>query len=632
MTAPDAHSRRIPLWIWGIMVGLSGIVPITFVWAKYFPPPGTVSTGIHGVDGAVFITCMRMFDTGFFSPFANCRSPLGTHSSAYFAAPFFWMYGILGSLGRAFRLDEVLLLGLANGLGGFLYLLAVYLFLREAFPKQANLAFLLFALAGGPGGVLYIITWLLGVQASPLFEDYFYRYALQQLFEGARLSPVLAMSRLYYTASMACCVAALTCFLKSFRVEARRNTALSMMWLFLGTFINLRYGPMAWAILALYLLADRARALRDRFRLGATLVVPVILAGGLGWLMLRRSPMYIEGATTYVRTHMWFSTFLSAVLFHLAVVPRQTMLGTRTLPRIARLCAYAGVGYLVAYFVLYVLYNAYYGNLWRCLDVTSAIRISDWALAGAGIGILWNLLRPGPPASRSDASLHGWITLWLLAFLTVGISAFGQGWFLRFCPERVMIFLGLPIAILAALGIEEWRRTRPRMARLLLGTMIGCGICAIAVASACFQGVLGHRPGKGPYGYAHCELMNQADADALQSLPGGVVLTPVTYGPSFGDVLAQRPNTSVVFGFGSVNLSDRDQGASKADCRTFFAGTTSETVRKAIVDDWCVDYVYCPDSHPVDPDVVTTLQQTPWLEEVTRCGNAMLFRVLRAHE
>ncbi len=623
----NRDARRIPLGIWLLMIGLSSILPFTFAWIAYFPPQGTVPTGIHGVDGSVFVACMRMFSTGFFSPFANCHSALGTHASAYFAAPFFWMYGVAGSVGRALHCNEFMALGIANGIGGFLYLLAVYLFLREAFPKHANLAFVLFTLAGGPGGVLYIVTGLLGLHGAPRFEEYFYRYALYQLFEGARPSPILTMPRLYYTVSLACCFGALACVVRARRTGSIAAHSIAAGLFFIGTLVNLRYGPMAWGILVLYLVVDARRGVWERLRLGLGFAIPVAIAWLLGWLVLQRSPAYIEGATTYIRTHMWLSPFLSAFLFHLAVVPGQVLRSVRPLERFARVASYGALGYLGAYFVLYILYSAYYGNVWLCLDVTSAIHISDPALIGALLGMGWACRKRPVSALSDEERMMGWAALWLVACLAISISAFFQGWFIRFVPERGMVFLGVPIAVCAAAGIANMRQKRPSVASALIAAMIVCGVCAIGVASLCFQGVLGHRPGHGPYGYTHCELVTQADADAMNTIPGGVVLTPVTYGPSMGDVLAQRPSTSVVFGFGSVNLSDRDQGDSKRDCERFFDKTSSTQIRKAIVDDWCVEYVYCPDSHPVDADVVAQLRQTPWLEPVVEKGNAAVFRV-----
>jgi hypothetical protein len=630
MNATAAPERTgTPWWVWAIMIALPAIMPLTFLWIAYFPPLGTTPTGIHGVDGAVFINCMRMFETGFYTPFANCHAPLGTYSSAYFAAPFFWMYGFLGALGRLIHVNEFLLLGIANGVGGFLYLLAAYFFLRTAFPKQANLAFALFALAGGPGGVLYIVTWLLGLHQAPQFEPYFYRYALYQLFEGARPSPILAMPRLYYTVSMACCLAAIACFIKS--EDTRHKTAAALL-LFLGTLVNLRYGPMSWGVIVLYLIVNADRSLRGRMRAAMAMLAPVALAWAIGWWMLRRSPAFVEGATEHIRTHMWLSPFISAMLFHLIVVPRQAALGIRPLRGIARVASSAALGYLAAYTILYVLYSAYYGNVWLCLDVTSAMRISDPSLLGAVAGALWSIARHRGMTLTADVEKvrTGWISLWMLSFLCIAISAFGQGWFLRLVPERAMIFLALPFAVLAAKGLQEWRATRPRLAISLLAVMLVCGLCAIGVASACFQGPLGHRPGQSPYGGAHCEIMNKADADLLARIDGGVVLTPVTYGPSFGDVLAVRPNTGVVYGVGSVSLEDRDPAAAKEDTDAFFSKGCDEFLRRKFVEQWCVRYVYCPDSHPVDGNVLEDLRRTPWLEEVGVSGKAVLFKVRSA--
>ena len=630
MNAAAAPERTgTPWWVWAIMIVLPAIMPLTFLWIAYFPPPGTTPTGIHGVDGAVFITCMRMFDTGFYTPFANCHAPLGNHSSAYFAAPFFWMYGVLGALGHLIHANEFLLLGIANGLGGFLYLLAAHFLLRTAFPRQANLAFALFALSGGPGGVLYIVTWALGLHDAPQFEAYFYRYALYQLFEGARPSPILAMPRLYYTVSMACCLGAIACFLKSARNPSQGPLAAAAVLLFLGTFINLRYGPMAWAVIVLYLIADANRTLREKINAAVTMLVPVLIAWAVGWWMLHRSPAYIEGAIKHIRTHMWLSPFISAMLFHMAVVPRQAILGTRALPRMARIASSAALGYLASYGILYVLYNAYYGNLWLCLDVTSAMRISDVSLLGAAAGAVWSIARHRAPQMQGDAESVrlGWVSLWLLCFLSVAVSAFGQGWFLRLVPERAMIFFAVPFAVLAARGIQEWRAIRPRLAAALMILMLVCGLSAIGVASACFQGPLGHRPGKGPYGYAHCELMNTADADLLAKIDGGVVLTPITYGPSFGDVLAIRPDTSVTYGFGAINLADRDPAPATEGIAAFFSEGCEESFRRQFAEQWCVKYVYCPDSHPVSQDVLQELRNTPWLQEVAASDSAVLFKV-----
>jgi len=625
----DKQRQRapIPMWVWAVMIVLSSIPPLTHYWIAHFPPAGTVPTGLHGGDSAVFIHCMRMFDTGFFSPYANCHAEHGTHSAAYFAAPFFWMYGLLGTLGRALGLDAFQALGWVNGVGGFAYLLAAYVFLRQAFPKQANLAFALFALAGGPGGVLYVLTGLFGLHHSPNFEAYFERFAHYQLFEGAGLMPTLAMTRLYYTLPLAGCLWALTLLLKRQEDGSRHAHAAAMLLLFVATLVNLRFGPMAWGVFALYLMADARQPVAHRLRLGIMTAAPVALAWLLGALVLRNNPAYVAGALATVRTHIWLSPFIAATIFHLAVVPQEVVRGTRSLPRFMRACAWGTLGYLAAYLVLYAAYNAYYGNVWRCLDFSSAKCVSDWALLGAVAGVVFAFRRPSGAPSEEPAPC--WMALWLLLFLAVGISAFGQGWFLRLAPQRLVVFLPLPLAVATARGIQRVQAGRPRLASALVAVMVACGLCSIAVASACFQGPLGHRPGHGPFAWTHCELMSEADAEVLEHLDKGVVLTPVTWGPALGDVVTVRPNVATVFGYGTLNFTDKRHTDSFDLLHVFFDADTAEAARRKLVDDWCVDYVYCPDSHPVDADVIAALRNTPWLTEVAQCDSAVIFKVIR---
>lgn len=617
-----ATGKRIPPWVWAVIVALSSIPPLTHFWIAHFPPEGTVPTGLHGGDSAVFIHCMRMFDTDFFSPYANRNAERGAHSPTYFAAPFFWMYGVVGATGRALHIGEFQMLGVVNGLGGFAYLLAAYLFLRAVFPKRADSAFLIFALGGGPGGILYIVAAVFGMHGAANFEPYFLRYATYQLIEGASLLPVLIMTRLYYTVPLACLLGAIALLVTGRGKPSRRLIAMPL--LFAGTFINLRFGPMAWGVFVLYLMADTERPVAGRMRLGALAAMPVLLAWAFGALMLRNNPAYVGGAVSTVRTNIWLSPFIAATIFHLAVVPGQALRAARGLPCFARTCAYAGIGYMAAYVLLYCLYNAYYGNVWHCLDFTSAVRISDWALLGALPGALLANIgadrKPGPP-------LDGWIALWLIAYTAVGISAFGQGWFLRLVPQRLLVLLALPFAIAVAEGLHRLRWAHPRAATGLTWAIVSCGVCSIAVASACFQGPLGHWPGCGPFAVTHCELATKADARLLDLAEGGVVLTPVTWGPAMGDVAAARPGTSTVFGYGSLNLLDRQYPDTFEALDTFFTEGMPAASRKKLVDDWSVDYVLCPDCHPVDENVIEQLRHTPWLSEVVQSGKGVLFSV-----
>ncbi len=225
------------------------------------------------------------------------------------------------------------------------------------------------------------------------------------------------------------------------------------------------------------------------------------------------------------------------------------------------------------------------------------------------------------------AGLH-WLVLWLLLFLAVALSAFGQGWFMRFNPQRCMVMLGLPIALLAAHRLERMALCHKLAADCATGLIIICGVCSTAVAAACFQGPLGHRPGEGPFAYLHYEIMTPADANALEHIEPGATIVCPTWSPiSFGDIVALRDGVSVVGGVGALNLAAQPFDKLTKEINSFFDPSTSVQWRDAFIERWCVDYVYCPDTCPVDPRVVRQFRDTPWLELVYSEGDAFLFSV-----
>ena len=623
------RSEGTPTWVWAIIVALALIGPLTHVWIACFPPEGTVATGLHIGDSVFFLQPMRMFQTGFFSPYATCRAPHGAHHIGFFPLPYHYMYGIVGLIADLLRMDHFIFLGIANGIGLLCYLFVVYRFLREIVPKHADLAFLLFTLGGGPGGILYLATGALGLHASPMFDAYFQRYAWYELIEEGNLTPVLQMARLYKTVPLALLFGALLLFFKGRRTEQRRFVLLSTIPLFLGTVMNVVYGPLFWLLAAFHLYCRSGDAPKRRVPALLLLAVPVMLGGLAAWAVLNLSPTYIANTATALRRSMWFSPFVSAMLLHCFVAPVGVVHGIRRLPRLGRACAFAAVGYLAAFTVLYCAYQVYYGNYLRCLEFSAAVRISDWALIGAVLGAGW-ALRRGRAAPDPDGG--AWVTLWLLCFVAVALSAFGQGWFLRFAPKRLMFLIGLPVCIHSAAGLHRLEAARPRIAKFLLGAFLVCGLCSIAVASLFFQGPLGRQPGKGPFAYLHAELMSLAEAEALDNLGSGVVLAPASAPPFIGDVIALRPGNSVVFAQGTLDFSDRPMAELGAQVGEFFSPNATEAFRRDLVEQWCVDYVYCPDGRPVDDQVIAALRDAPWLDEVAQCGEAIVFRVMGESE
>lgn len=59
----------------------------------------------------------------------------------------------------------------------------------------------------------------------------------------------------------------------------------------------------------------------------------------------------------------------------------------------------------------------------------------------------------------------------------------------------------------------------------------------------------------------------------------------------------------------------------------FFSADAGADFRKRFAQEWCVEFLYCPATRPVDTAVIAQFQETFWLEEVDGEGDALLFRV-----
>lgn len=643
---PVKGLKKIPKWVWIVTIALASAEPLLHVWMTHYPPKGTAPTGMHGLDSVVYLHCMRMFDTDFHSPFASCQSPNGLNSPRFFPVPFDWMYGIVGAVGRALHLDEFLTLGLANGVGGFLYLMAVYAFLRQTVPKRAELIFLLFTLAGGLGGVLFIITGLLGYHGHPNFEPYFTRYALYELIEGTRPLPIRAMSRLYYTASLASLYGALTLFIRALpacipspdeesQAPANANAsapllAAACVLMFLGTIINLRFGPMAWGIAVLYLYCLSQVSRLTRVKWGAVLALPILVALIPYWFIMNMNPVFAKYALLIVRDAMWISPFLSAIFFHLFLAPSEIKQAIQRLRGLGRVCAYGLVGYLSAFAILYILWHVYYGNFWRMADFSATKRVSDPALAGALAGMALALLRKPRQQTKATApDTTSWAAIWALLFLVMAMSGFGKGWYFRLVPSRIAMFVTLPICILSAQRVHHLYSRRPRLAKAAVAVMLSFGLCSILVGELCFQGPLGFKPTETPFAWLHNEAITQADDACLEHLGPGRVLTPLTL-PCFGDFVSLRGN-SAIYGNGKMNLSDTPIEMDTQG-HAFWEPGAQPNARRDFVETWCVDWVYCPNKPPVDPKVINEFRNLPWMAETAKVDDAVLFQVIISQE
>lgn len=627
----DAPSsiRNIPPWVWLVCLGLALLEPILHIWIAYFPPAGALPTGLHIADDTVFLHAMAMFETDFYSPFASCHSEIGSQSMTFYASPFHWLYGLVGWAGRLVHSNAFMFLGVANGLSMFIYLFVSYLLLREIAPRVANLAFLLFSLGGGLGGVLYVVTGVVGLHPSSHFDEYFTRFAVHELIEGPYLSPALHAPRLYYTLALALGYGALGAFVRGARIAKRRFVALSMVLIFLASFINLRFGvPMA-CVAVLYLYDENRRPFWVRVRLGAYFLLPALFGLTAAFAMMNTSPTFVSNNVGLVTSSMWLTPFLSAIFIHLFIMPRETYISIANATRAVTVGAYGLAGYLAAFAVLSVAATAYYGNWFVFWDYGAALKVSDWAIPAFIGGALFGLHRTrSRPLWKGAAPVQGWISGWFLLFTALALSAFLQGRYLSLSPSRLMPLLGIPLCVLSASGLQRLSKVRPRVATGLVTACVGCGLVSISVGTLFFQGPLNRQPGKGPFAWLHAELMSEEDGRLIARIEEGRVLVPSSdHPPSMGDVVVLRPGVQAVFAFGMLDLSDQDFFTMKDEVAEFFTQGTPEPVRRIAAKGWCADYVYCPDTWPLGPEIIAELEDISWLETIARDGRGALFRV-----
>ena len=635
-----AISHRGPSWVWLVVILLVAMEPVLHVWIACAPPDGMMPSGLHTLGTYVGLVSMKYCADGFYSPYASPDNPHGNRHHSFYPLPYHWMYGLLGVVARALGLSEFTFLGFAHGAGMALFLYAVHRLFRTVAPRVSGRAFVLFAAGGGLGGVLYLITGALGLHDHPLFPEYFQRYALYELVQGSRAAPHLLMAELYYTVPLGCCLLGLTGLARALqerRLERRyprrphRAMLPGMFLLGVGTLINLRVGLMVFAVGVLMVLSAPAGTTTWRMRLALVFSAPVCLAAGACLLALRANPYYVANMLLINRQAMWFSPFLSAAFFFCLLAPIPILRSLEHAPRWLRVAGFAAAGYILAFAVLYVGYQVYYGNFWRCLDYSPAVRLCDWALLGAipGAALAWvgrPRRAPALPESAADDA-PPWIAMWFLGSFALAFSAFGQGWLLRFSPDRIMVMLGPPMAVLAAYGLEGLGRSRPRLAAGLQGTIVACGITSILVAWLVFQGPLGVHSAQRQFPWTRYAFITTADGAMLNRLEPGRLLAPADTYPTFGDVAVLRKGVTTVFGEGTLDFSHQVVHQLMPKVKRFFSTRATEEERLRLLRDWAVDYVLCPDTTPVDPAALSQLRALPCLESFAEAGRGVLFRV-----
>lgn len=619
------ESGRWRRWVPGVLIVALGLIePLTHLWIQFAPSAGSVPTGLRTGDSGHHLIAMESFANGFYSPFVTCAAE-SPHGFAWFSVPIFLLYGVVGEIGRLLGISPFFFLGLANGLGGALLLWAVYRFLRRIAPTEAPLAFVLYCAGGGVGGLVFIGAWLAGATDLPEFEGWFMRFAQYGLIEGQTLAPWLLFPRLYYTLPMALGFAGLTALVETDRCRCAAHLTFACFLLFLASLINIRLAPMFWAVGVLYLMLGSAQAGRFRGAMAGATMGASALGALASLLILRGHPTYQENVASVARECALLLPLLYGCLFLLPPAVAALPDARRSLPRGARALADGLVAALVVYAALYLGHQIWFGNFWRGGDQAAAMAASTPALIALPVAAVWRARR-GDANARNDApQWTGWVALWLLGLTVVSLSAAFDGWLLQFAPQRGMVLMGVPLALLAAHGLG--RMPRP-VARAVLTLILAGGGASLLVAGFYFQGPMSRTPGRGPFAYLHYEHMTEADGRLLQTLPPGTVLVPPWSPIAFGEIVAHHGDHQVIGGPGAMNLGDQPFGPLQASVNRFFTSETTGEDRQALVAQWCVDYLYCPDTCPVGEPLMEAFRGTPWLELIVEDGRGAVFRVI----
>lgn len=689
-TTPNRRTAWLPILL--LILLLSAIEPALHYWIACRPPEGAVPSGAHTGDSAHHILCMRAIDSGFHSPFArdapgsiqNYCVPffllyallgevgrlLGVNEFIFLG----WLNGFGGILlltgayvflravspryaNRAFCIFT-----LSGGLGGAAYWAAtVSGWSQQPGFDQAFLKLAIYDLIEGQNLSPTLVMPRL-YYSLPLGLCFFsFALLVRATYPTSDERPVPSGSIPPGRSTGKLPVIKDAVLFESRGRGARATLATAVI--FLASFINPRLGPMALLVALLLFMSVHEVNPRRRIMLAASYVLGAVLGTALGFGVMSLHPVYLESVAQVTQSNMWLLSFLAATCWCWAAAPFGLCPALRSLPVGLRAFAWMLLGYLGAYVILYVAYHAYFGTWLSGGEVSASVTVSDWALAGAVSGLLafcipgrvrstykkmWHN-RPrlcslhtetvkssietrarapvphhvvAPPGS----AISGWIVLWFLVFLATSISAVGHGWLLRFGPQRFMVFIGLPLALIVAWGLEYYR---PIWRGTFLALILTFGAVSVLTGALCFQGPLGHVPGRGPFAYLHYEFIPEQDAALLKSLPPGTVVAPPWNPISFAEIIALRPNLRVVGGAGALNIGDQPFAPLQRDLAILFSGKATPDQIGDVLRQRSIDYVFLPSFCRLAPEQIEPLKAFTSGGESWAPGNATILTVRR---
>lgn len=177
---------------------LSLLYPLFYLLFELWTPPGFVFSGMVGGDDGTNLAVMASVNHNLQNPWA-LTEPKNVFLNPNMGSPF--LFVPLGYLAKFLGNQFLLIFQLTRFLGAFIFLLSVYIFLKEFFgERRAWRIFLLFCFSFGLGGLLFL-------RLESLVPDLPYvgmwRPITYEMFEGAGLIPLTILGRHYYTIPLA---------------------------------------------------------------------------------------------------------------------------------------------------------------------------------------------------------------------------------------------------------------------------------------------------------------------------------------------------------------------------------------------------------------------------------------------
>jgi hypothetical protein len=535
--------------------------------------------------------------------------------------PVTWPYLAVGRAAALAGVSDLVAYNAAAAIAFLLYVLAAYYLLRCLLGRAAPWAFLLFLFAAGFGGLVYLGACLLSPEWRFLVDmGKPFRGGKSvitfELFEGTGYIPFTIASRLYYPLSLAPALGAVGLAWRWARGRQGAWRPVGVAGLvFASTLANLRFGFFAGALVVLAVLVAGA-GLRRSVAMAAA--VSAVALGALGaYALTNRWPANAEAYTAYKVINAGLGS----------ADPRAVLLGGGALwiPATAAgiwICRSAGSWGRAARFLraaaLYaacvvLLYGlatlAYYVSKLLALD---ALRRRIDGRDAPGVNTAWLLLslfvaaaalavpasrwlarrRLEPGDGRSEPARAGaFLVLWYLGACLAAMDPLHVLGLANVGPIRLVFLLWLPLAGLAALGLERMSRRSARPRLVAVGgtaALVALGLPSLVLYHA-FQVALPLRAAEGAVDLEDSPFLASLDVEALETLGR----------EAEGRMLSSRPvgtfaplmtGCAVVWSGAARDLVDA--GERRRDVGQFYHARTADERRLEILRRYGVRYVF----------------------------------------